>query len=161
MARLVVKGEDLVVRLSWWEKAAARRRNVHVPLSAVHQVTVEPDWWRALRGEGVRGTWIPGLFSFGTRRHPGGEDFAAVRARRPVVCVELCRPSPHARLAVTDPDPEAAARAVRTATGIWPPPGAVRQGQPRSGHRWVPEDAGPPVAAECGRVDLRSGEVGE
>ena len=118
MARLVVKGEDLIVRLSWWEKAAARRRNVHVALSTVHQVAIEPDWWRALRGERVLGTWIPGVLSLGTRRYLHGKDFAAIRARRPVVCVELRRPSPYARLAVTDPDPEAAAHAVRTAAGI-------------------------------------------
>lgn len=118
MARLVVKGEDLIVRLPWWEKAAARRRDVHVPLSAVHQVTIEPDWWRALRGERGRGTWIPGVLSLGTRRHPHGKDFAAVRARRPVVRVELRHPSPYARLAVTHPDPEAVAHAVRTAAGI-------------------------------------------
>ncbi|WP_265737487.1 hypothetical protein [Actinacidiphila soli] len=43
MARLMVKGEDLIVRLPWWEKAAARRRNVHVPLSEVHQVAIETD----------------------------------------------------------------------------------------------------------------------
>ncbi|TJZ93573.1 hypothetical protein [Actinacidiphila oryziradicis] len=118
MARLVVKGEDLIVRLSWWEKAAARRRNVHVPLSAVHQVAIEPDWWRALHGIPGRGTFIPGALSLGTRPHSRGKDFAAVRARRPVVCVELRHPSPYSRLAVTDPDPEATARAVRTAAGI-------------------------------------------
>ncbi|WP_405721846.1 hypothetical protein OG607_10770 [Streptomyces sp. NBC_01537] len=120
MARLVVKGGDLIVRLPWWEKAAARRRDVHVALSAVEQVTIEPDWWRALRGVRGRGTWVPGVFALGTRRHPRGMDFAAVRARGPVICVELRSPSPYARLAVTDPDPEAAAPAVRTAAGIWP-----------------------------------------
>jgi hypothetical protein len=118
MARLVINGEDLVVRLSWWEKVAARSRNVRVPLSAVHEVAVEPDWWRALRGENGRGAWIPGGLSLGTRPHPRGKDFAAVHARRPVVCVELRRPSTYSRLAVTDPDPEGAAGAVRTAAGI-------------------------------------------
>jgi hypothetical protein len=118
MARLVVKGEDLIVRLSWWEKAAARRRNVHVPLSAVHQAAIEPDWWRALRGVPGRGTFIPGVLYLGTRPHPHGKDFAAVHAPRPVVCVELRRPSPYSRLAVTDPDPQAAAHTVRTAARI-------------------------------------------
>lgn len=118
MARLVVRGEDVIVRLSWREMAAARRRDVHVPLSAVHQVAIEPDWWRALRGERLRGVWIPGRLFLGTRRHPGGKDFVAIRARLPVVCVELVRPSPYVRLAVTDPHPEAAAHAVRTAAGI-------------------------------------------
>jgi hypothetical protein len=118
MARLVVKGEDLIVRLLWWEKAAARRRDVYVPLSAVRQVVVEPDWWRALRGVRGRGVWIPGVLSLGTRPYLRGKDFTAVRARRPVVCVGLCHPSPYARLAITDPDPEAVAHAVRTAAGI-------------------------------------------
>ncbi|WP_405734727.1 hypothetical protein OG607_40875 [Streptomyces sp. NBC_01537] len=118
MARLVVKGEELIVRLLWWEKAAARHRDVHVPLSSVHQVAVEPDWWRALHGERGRGAWIPGVLSLGARRHSRGQDFTAVRARGPVLCVELRRPSRYTRLAVTDPDPEAAAHAVRTAAGI-------------------------------------------
>ncbi|MFD4400788.1 hypothetical protein [Kitasatospora sp. NPDC058478] len=120
MARLVVEGDELVATLSWWEKAAARRRDVRVPVPAIRQVTVEPDWWRALRGVRGRGTWIPGVLSIGTRPHPQGKDFAAVRARgrRPVVCVDLQSPSPCARLAVTDPDPDDTARAVRAAAGL-------------------------------------------
>ncbi|MCX5208216.1 hypothetical protein OG689_02650 [Kitasatospora sp. NBC_00240] len=120
MARLVVEGDELVVALSWWERPAAHRRDVRVPVSAIRQVTVEPDWWRALRGMRGRGTWIPGVLSIGTRTYPGGTDFAAVRARgrRPVVCVDLEGPSPCARLAVTDPDPAATARAVRAAAGL-------------------------------------------
>ncbi|MFD4400786.1 hypothetical protein [Kitasatospora sp. NPDC058478] len=50
MARLGVKGDDRIVDLSWWEKAAARRREVRAPVSTIHQVSVEPDWWHALRG---------------------------------------------------------------------------------------------------------------
>lgn len=120
MARLVVQGDDLIVDLSWWERAAARHRDVRAPVSAIHQVTVEPDWWRALRGVRGRGTWIPGVLSYGIRPHPQGKDFAAVRVRAhlPVVCVDLRRPSPYARLAVTVPDPDGTARAIRTASGI-------------------------------------------
>ncbi|MFJ2190033.1 hypothetical protein ACIOJE_19195 [Kitasatospora sp. NPDC087861] len=120
MARLVVKGDDLIVDLSWWEKAAARRRDVRVPVSAIHQVSVEPDWWRALRGVRGRGTWIPGALFYGVRPHPQGKDFSAVRvrARRPAVCVDLWHSSPYARLAVTDPDPDSTVRAIRTAAGI-------------------------------------------
>ncbi|WP_371478153.1 hypothetical protein [Kitasatospora sp. NBC_00315] len=120
MARLVVEGDDLIVDLSWWEKAAARRREVRVPVSAIHQVSVEPDWWRALRGVRGRGTWIPGVLSYGIRPHAREKDFAAVRvrARQPVVCVDLWGASPYARLAVTDPDPDDTVRAIRTATGV-------------------------------------------
>ncbi|MFC9330160.1 hypothetical protein [Kitasatospora sp. NPDC057015] len=120
MALLVVKGDELVVDLSWWEKVAARRGEVRAPVSAIHRVSVEPDWWRALRGVRGRGTWIPGVLSYGIRTHYLGEDFSAVRVRgrRPVVCVDLWSSSPYARLAVTDPDPDGTVRAIRTAAGL-------------------------------------------
>ncbi|WP_208614488.1 hypothetical protein [Streptomyces regalis] len=89
MARILVKGDHLVVRLSWWEKAAAHRGSVRVPLAAVRRVTVEPDWWRALRGVALHGVWIPGVLCVGIRGHSGGQDFVAVRPGRRVVCVEL------------------------------------------------------------------------
>ncbi|MGW4981506.1 hypothetical protein [Streptomyces mirabilis] len=69
MARILVTGDDLVVRLPWWEKAAAGRGTVRVLLAAVCRVTVEPDWWRALRGVAQRGVWIPGVMCIGTRGH--------------------------------------------------------------------------------------------
>jgi hypothetical protein len=89
MARIAVKDDQLVVRLSWWEKAAARHGDVRVALTAVCRVTVEPDWWRALRGVARRGVWIPGTLCVVRRVHYGGEDFVVVRPGRPVVCVAL------------------------------------------------------------------------
>jgi hypothetical protein len=47
LVRILVNGDDLVVRLLWWQKVAARRGNVRVPLAAVRRVTCEPDWWCA------------------------------------------------------------------------------------------------------------------
>ncbi|MFD0067931.1 hypothetical protein [Streptomyces sp. NPDC056690] len=94
MARIFVEGDDLVVHLSWREKAAARHGNVRAPLTAVSRVTVEPDWWRALRGVPQRGVWIPATWCIGTRSHQGGMDFVAIRSGRPVVCVELRSSSP-------------------------------------------------------------------
>lgn len=104
MARILVQGDDLVVRLPWWEKAAARRGNVRTPLAAVRRVTVEPAWWRALRGVVLHGVWIPGVLCVGTRGHPGGQDFVAVRPGRPVVCVELRPTAPFSLLAVSARD---------------------------------------------------------
>ena len=101
MARMLVRGDDVVVRLSWWEKVAARHGNVRLPLAAVCRVTVEGDWWRVLRGDGLRGVWIPGALCVGTRAHQGGEDFVAVRPGRPVVCVELRPSAPFRLLAVS------------------------------------------------------------
>lgn len=117
MARILVRGDDLVVRLSWREKAAARRGSVRVPLAAVRRVTVEPAWWRALRGVVLRGVWIPGVLCVGTRGHPGGQDFVAVRPGRPVVCVELRPTAPFSLLAVSvRDDAEAVAERLRRRT---------------------------------------------
>ncbi|MBT2443758.1 hypothetical protein J7E93_27400 [Streptomyces sp. ISL-36] len=117
MARLVIQGEELVVRLSWWEKAAARRGNVHVPLRAVDKVQVEPSWWRVLRGTPSRGAWIPDVLCLGVREAAGVKDFVAIRPRRgPVACLDLHPDaSPFARVAVSDRVPEATAATVRTA----------------------------------------------
>ncbi|MGW5104213.1 hypothetical protein [Streptomyces sp. NPDC004100] len=111
MARMTVDGDELVVRLSLRERAAARRADVRVPLAAVRRVTAEPDWWRALRGLPRRGTRRTG-----TRVHQAGTDFTVVRPGRPAVCVELRPPAPFRLLAVSAPT-EALARSVARALG--------------------------------------------
>ncbi|MEU6658726.1 hypothetical protein [Streptomyces sp. NPDC046821] len=103
MARMFVDGDDLVVHLSWREKAAARRGDVRAPLTAVSRVTVEPDWWRALRGVPRRGLWSAGTRCIGTRVHEGGADFVAIRHGRPVVCVELRAAAPFSLVATSVP----------------------------------------------------------
>ncbi|MEV6118304.1 hypothetical protein AB0L59_39010 [Streptomyces sp. NPDC052109] len=116
MARMLVRDDDLVVRLAWWEQAAVRHGDVRVPLAAVCRVTVEPDWWRALRGVHRHGIQIPGTLCLGTRAHQGGEDFVAVRPGRPVVCVELWPSAPYRLLAVaavSEPTADAMARRLR------------------------------------------------
>ncbi|MER5311311.1 hypothetical protein ABT034_26380 [Streptomyces sp. NPDC002773] len=142
MARLTVKAEELIVRLSWWEKLAARRGNVHLPLRAVAKVEADPSWWRVLRGSPGRGVWIPDVLCLGVRDVPetdvteaegieadgtraeasgagasGAKDFVALRPRRGgVVSVDL-RPAaaPFARVAVSDRIPDGTAATVRTA----------------------------------------------
>ncbi|WP_149179745.1 hypothetical protein [Streptomyces sp. TRM49041] len=111
MARIVVEDQDIVVRLAWWERLAARRREVRVPVSALRLAHIEPDWWRALRGEPGEGVWNPGR-CVGTRHLPDGNDFVAVRADRPVLCVELRRGAPFRRLAASVPRPEETLRAL-------------------------------------------------
>lgn len=113
MARMFADGDDLVVHLAWREKAAARRGDVRVPLTAVCRVTVEPDWWRALRGVPQRGIWIPGVRCIGTRSHHAGMDFVAIRSGRPVVCVELRLSAPFRLLAVSFPTRAAAKTAAQ------------------------------------------------
>ncbi|HEY9370538.1 MAG TPA: hypothetical protein VIU94_19230 [Streptomyces sp.] len=109
---MTVEDTDIVVHLAWWEKLAARRGDIRVPVEALRRVRLEPDWWRALRGLKGRGLWIPDRIAVGTRILPDGEDFAAIRVgNRPVLCLEL-RPTaaPFARLALHTPDPAGALR---------------------------------------------------
>ncbi|KUL34403.1 hypothetical protein ADL22_30630 [Streptomyces sp. NRRL F-4489] len=113
MAELRISGDALVVRLSWWEKAAGRHGDVRVPLSAVRRVSVEPDWWRALRGTRRRGLWVPQGRCVGVREHAGGRDFVAVRPHHPVVCVELRPPAPFDLLAVSPAHPQTTADRLR------------------------------------------------
>jgi len=122
MGRLVVEGEELVVRLSPLERLAAVRGDVRVPLCAVQEVDVEPRPWRALRGVRAPGTGLPGVIAYGVRRLTGGRpDFAAVLGRGPAVRVELASPSPFARLLLSLPDPDAAVAAVRAAASVGAP----------------------------------------
>ncbi|MEV5506612.1 hypothetical protein [Streptomyces orinoci] len=116
MAELSVRADELVVRLAWWEKAAARRGNVRVPLAAVEKVSVQP-WWRALRGMPGRGLWMPGTLSVGVRELGGAQDFVVLRPRQgAAACIDL-RPgsAPFARIAVSGPCPQATVATVRTA----------------------------------------------
>ncbi|GAA1251912.1 hypothetical protein GCM10009665_48270 [Kitasatospora nipponensis] len=116
MAKLTIDGDELVVRLARWEKAAARQADIRVPLAAVDRVAVQPDAWRALRGVRESGVVIPGTLWLGIWRHPRGRDFAAVRPkRRGVVCVDLHRPSPFARVSATCEYPEPTVAALRKA----------------------------------------------
>jgi hypothetical protein len=108
MARIFVDDDDVVVHLSLREKATAGHGDVRVPLTAVRRVTVEPDWWRTLRGVRRHGAMFPGAQRIGTRRHQAGTDFVAVRPGRPVVCVELRPPAPFRLLAVSAPSAEEA-----------------------------------------------------
>lgn len=106
MARVVVEGTEIVVRLSWREKVAARHRDVRVPVSTLRQLYIEPDWWRALRGECDRGTCIPDRLCAGVRHLQEGQDFTLVRVGSPVLCVELRQGAPFSRLAISVPDPD-------------------------------------------------------
>ncbi|WP_413807159.1 hypothetical protein [Streptomyces sp. OE57] len=101
---MLTQDDQVVMRLAWWEKAATRHRDVRVPLEAVRRVTVEPEWWRALRGVHERGLCIPGALSIGIRCHQAGKDFVAVRRDRQVVCVELRPSAPFRLLAVSARD---------------------------------------------------------
>ncbi|MFD7443871.1 hypothetical protein [Streptomyces sp. NPDC059909] len=117
MAQLVADGDELVVRLAWWEKIVARRSSLRVPLVTVGSVAVQPDWWRALRGSRARGLSVPGGLCLGVWSHHDTQDFVAVRPRRgAVVCVALYRGAPFARISVSAPQAQRVAATIRAAT---------------------------------------------
>ena len=89
MATLRVDGEDLVLHMSWREKAAGFHANIRAPLSSVLSVKVISNPWLELRGWRMAGLAIPAFFAFGTRRHGTGYDFTVLRRMQPVVQVEL------------------------------------------------------------------------
>jgi hypothetical protein len=97
-ARLRIEGDDIVVGLSWWEKLAARRRGVRLPLGAVTRVAEERSWWRAFRGSPHWAVAIPGVLLLGEWRHDVGSDFVDIRPRGPVVVIDTRH-----RAHVTDP----------------------------------------------------------
>ncbi|MEU6086311.1 hypothetical protein ABZ865_05760 [Streptomyces sp. NPDC047085] len=108
MARILAEDDAVVVHLAWWEKVTAHHGDLRLPWAAVRRVTVEPDWWRTLRGVRQSGCSIPGTLSLGTRCHQAGKDFTAVRPGTPVVCVELRPPAPFLLLAVSEQDEQEA-----------------------------------------------------
>ncbi|MFD5461882.1 hypothetical protein ACFWIQ_03510 [Kitasatospora sp. NPDC127059] len=123
MASLLVDGGDLVVRLAWWERLVARRREVRAPLEAVTAVEVQPDRWRALRGLRDTGLAVPGALCLGVWRHKDGRDFVALRGHRhAVLCVRLRPPAPFAGIAVDTDDPLRTAAELRMVRGLAAPP---------------------------------------
>jgi hypothetical protein len=117
VASLEVESDELVIRLSGVEQAAALRREVRVPLASIHSVCAEPDPWGALRGIRAPGTGIPGVVAYGVRRVTGGApDFAAIHGCGPAVRVDLTPGAPFGRLVVTVDDAQRIVEEVRALT---------------------------------------------
>jgi len=114
VAALAVHRDSLVVKLSFWEKLAAFRSEVRVPLSTVSTIVVEERPWGTLRGFRAPGTGLPGVIAYGTRLVTGGApDFAALHGRGPAVRIELRPGAAFGRLLVTVDDPAGAVAAAR------------------------------------------------
>ena len=108
MPAVDIRNGQLVVELSTWERFAAMRGGLSVPLSAVQSAAVEPDPWSALRGVRAPGTGWPGRIAYGVWRWTGeGRDFVAVLGRRPAIRIDLAAGLDYSRLLITVPDPEA------------------------------------------------------
>lgn len=126
MAELVVEGEQLVVRLSWWEKIAAEHGNVRVPLSSVEYASVQA------RARGF--LWYGSMVSYG-RHH---RYFVAARGRRAAVQVSLNPPSRFSWLLVTVADPEATATRIMDARDRHRGAEGKLLGQVQARRLWLP-----------------------
>jgi hypothetical protein len=116
VATLAVVGENLVVKMSWFERLEACHSDVSVRRSGVREVRVVDTAWPELRGVRAPGTGIPGVVAVGTRRGGFGKDFAVVHGKGPAVVVEL-EGEKYARLVVTTEDAGALARTVTGTPG--------------------------------------------
>lgn len=124
MAELVVEGEQLVVRLSWWEKIVAAHGDLWVPLSSVSYAWVQASrFWR----------YGP-IVSYG--RHY--RYFAAARGRRPAVQVSLNPPSRFNWLLVTVADPEATVTRIMDAYTRHPGAEGKLLGHVQARRLWLP-----------------------
>jgi hypothetical protein len=116
VADLIFDGDQLVVRLSWWERIVALHGNVRVPLSSVTSVDVE-----ARSKDVLRRFWHPPtgpeflVAPYGVRSYGGGKGFVAAPRRRPAVLVRLDPPSHYAGLLVSVADPKATAESIMDA----------------------------------------------
>jgi hypothetical protein len=127
VAELVVEGNQLVLRLSWWERIAAVHGNVRVPLSRVAFVNVEAlsnDFLRRLLRHGYGPVFLQVPYGF------RAGFFVAARRRRPAVYVGLGPQSRPTGLLVSVADPEAtAARIMDAKHGHREAEGSARRGR--------------------------------
>ena len=72
MAKLIIDGRDLVVRLTLGEKILSFHGDIRVRLSAILSVAPDPKPWLGLRGWRMAGFTFPGYKALGTRRHRAG-----------------------------------------------------------------------------------------
>lgn len=95
MARIVIRGDRMAIKLSRWERWLAFHGDLHVPLERVRDViapaTVHGKYvaldWRLLR---MPGTAIPGVIQAGSYYRIGdGWEFYAVRRPSKSIVIEL------------------------------------------------------------------------
>jgi hypothetical protein len=88
MARFVISGETVTLKLSRAEKIEALHGDIAVPRSAIVGVRVVSNGMAELRGTRV-GTGIPGVLVVGKMLDRGFRAFAVCRAGLPAVVIDL------------------------------------------------------------------------
>jgi hypothetical protein len=91
MARVVVKGNRVRLKLAILESLGAFAKSQEIAISEIDSVEVVPNPWTSQVLKGVRapGTGIPFVVLLGTMRYRGGKDLCAIYKRRPNAIVTL------------------------------------------------------------------------
>ncbi len=106
MAMIEIDSDEVVVRLSGWEKVGAFHGDLRFPRSAIRVVRTVENPFAELRGIRAPGTGFPRLIALGTWRRRGAKDFAAVYGRGRGVAIDLAEGQPYRRVVVSSDDPE-------------------------------------------------------
>jgi hypothetical protein len=91
MAKVIEEGNNLILKLSMWEKISGLQKDLVVSKDLLVKKTVFQNPWskEVLRGVRAPGTGIPYVILLGTMRFKGGKDFTAIYKRRPVSVYEF------------------------------------------------------------------------
>lgn len=103
MAKVIEEGNNLILKLSMWEKIGGFHRDLVVSKDLLVKKTVFQNPWSKEVLKGVRspGTGIPYVILLGRMRYKGGKDFTAIYKRRPVTVYEF-KDSAFSRWIVTE-----------------------------------------------------------
>ena len=91
MAKVIEQGEQLILRLSFWEKIGGLHKDLIVSKDQLVKKSVFQNPWskEVLKGVRAPGTGIPYVILLGSMRYKGGKDFTAIYKRNPVTVYEF------------------------------------------------------------------------
>ena len=103
MAKVIEDGNNLVLKLSMWEKIGGLHKDLVISKDLLVKKTVFQNPWtkEVLKGVRAPGTGIPYVILLGSMRYKGGKDFTAIYKRRPVTIYEF-KDSPFKRWIITE-----------------------------------------------------------
>lgn len=115
MARILVEGENLVVKLGIVDTMFSMRSTMRIPLVAVERVYFDPFVGEEPRGIKAPGTYLPGVVTRGTFHAEGVKTFWNVWRGTSAVVVELSGQK-FDRLVIDHREPEDIVRQIEAAT---------------------------------------------
>jgi hypothetical protein len=103
MAMVIEDGNNLILKLSMWEKIGGLHKDLVISKDLLVKKTVFQNPWtkEVLKGVRAPGTGIPYVILLGSMRYKGGKDFTAIYKRRPVTVYEF-KDSPFKRWIITE-----------------------------------------------------------